>query len=68
MTTDNFCFYLQNRQFQTKQEVDSTVILPPLVFPGTGLKSYDQFHVMAPSCEGTEVASNISSLLLKIPK
>jgi hypothetical protein len=37
MTTDNFCFYLQNRLIQTsqtpvKQEVNSTVILPPLVF------------------------------------
>ncbi len=35
MTTDNFCFYLQNRLIQTvKQEVNGTVILPPLVFPG----------------------------------
>jgi hypothetical protein len=34
MTTDNFCFYLQNRLIQTsKQEVNGTVILPPLVFP-----------------------------------
>jgi hypothetical protein len=33
MTTDNFCCYLQNRLIQTKQEVNSTVILPPLVFP-----------------------------------
>ncbi len=31
MTTDNFCFYLQNRLIN--QEVNSTVILPPLVFP-----------------------------------
>jgi hypothetical protein len=34
MTTDNFCFYLQNRLSQTKQGVNGTVILPPLVFPG----------------------------------
>ncbi len=34
MTTDNFCFYLQNRLFQTGgQEVNGTVIFPPLVFP-----------------------------------
>ncbi len=34
MTTDNFCFYLQNKLIQTSQkEVNSTVILPPLVFP-----------------------------------
>ncbi len=34
MTTDNFCFYLQNRLIQTSQtEVKSTVILPSLVFP-----------------------------------
>ncbi len=37
MTTDNFCFYLQNRLIKpVKQEVNSTVILPPLVFPGRG--------------------------------
>jgi hypothetical protein len=37
MTTDNFCFYLQNRLIQTsqKKEVNGTVIFPPLVFPGT---------------------------------
>jgi hypothetical protein len=29
MTTGNFCFYLQNRLILT-QEVNSTVILPPL--------------------------------------
>jgi len=35
MTTDNFCFYLQNRLIQTShQEVNGTVILSPLVFPG----------------------------------
>ncbi len=33
-TTDNFCFYLQNRLIQTKQEANGTMILPPLVFPG----------------------------------
>jgi hypothetical protein len=34
MTTDNFCFYLQNRLIKpVKQEVNGTVILPPLVFP-----------------------------------
>jgi hypothetical protein len=34
MTPDNFCFYLQNSQSKpVKQEVNSTVILPPLVFP-----------------------------------
>jgi hypothetical protein len=32
MKTDNFCFYLQNRK-PVKQEVNGTVILPPLVFP-----------------------------------
>ncbi len=37
MTTDNFCFYLQSSLFQTsQQEVNSTVILPPLVFPASG--------------------------------
>jgi len=35
MTTDNFCFYLQNRLIKPdKQEANGTVILPPLVFPG----------------------------------
>jgi hypothetical protein len=34
MRTEIFCFYLQNRQFKpVKQEVNGTVILPPLVFP-----------------------------------
>jgi hypothetical protein len=34
MTTNNFCFNLQNRLIQTsKKEVNGTVILPPLVFP-----------------------------------
>jgi hypothetical protein len=38
MKTDNFCFYLQNRLIQTSQTgVNSTVILPPSVFPGTGI-------------------------------
>jgi hypothetical protein len=32
MTTDNLCFYLQNRLIQTSQ-TGGTVILPPLVFP-----------------------------------
>ncbi len=37
MTTDNFCFYLQNSLFQTsQQEVNSTVILLALVFPASG--------------------------------
>jgi len=31
MTTDNFCFYLQNRLIQTSQTG------PPLVFPGSSL-------------------------------
>jgi hypothetical protein len=35
MTTDNFCFYLQNRP--VKPEVNGTVILPPLVFPSLTL-------------------------------
>ncbi len=35
MTTDNFCFYLQNRLIQ---EVNGTVILPPLVFPGQAIR------------------------------
>jgi hypothetical protein len=35
MTTDNFCFYLQNRLAKpVKQEANGTVILPPLVFSG----------------------------------
>jgi hypothetical protein len=40
MTTDNFCFYLQNRLFQTSQTGgQGTVILPPLAFPAyTGKK------------------------------
>ncbi len=37
MTTDNFCFYLQDRlktgSKPVKQEVNGTMILPPLVFP-----------------------------------
>jgi hypothetical protein len=32
MTTDNFCFYLQNRLIQTS-ETRGTVTLPPLVIP-----------------------------------
>ncbi len=33
-TTDNFCFYLQNRHPKpVKQEVNSTVILPPFSIP-----------------------------------
>jgi len=37
MTTDNFCFYLQNiKSKQAKQEVNCTLILPPLVFPLQG--------------------------------
>jgi hypothetical protein len=36
MTTDNFCFYLQYRLSRpVKQEVNSTGILPPFVFPGS---------------------------------
>jgi hypothetical protein len=47
MTTDNFCFYLQNTLIQTSQtggdvkdvvrdvrDIVRDVILPPLVFPG----------------------------------
>ncbi len=38
MTTDNLCFYMQNRLIKSvKQEVNGTVILPPLVFPSTAL-------------------------------
>jgi hypothetical protein len=34
MTTDNFCFYLQNGKSKpVKEEVNGTVILPLLVFP-----------------------------------
>jgi len=43
MTTDNFCFYLQNRLIQTSQTVGQqySVILPPLVFPaGTNALAY----------------------------
>jgi hypothetical protein len=39
MTTDNFCFYLQNKP--VKQEVNGTVILPPLVFP---VKNYEMLN------------------------
>ncbi len=36
MTTVIFCLYLQTDYSKpAKQEVDGTVILPPLVFPGT---------------------------------
>ncbi len=36
MTTEIFCFYLQNRLIQlVKQEVNGTVIRPPFVFPAT---------------------------------
>jgi hypothetical protein len=38
MTTDYLCFYFQNRLIQTSQtEVNSSVILPPLVFPDMGV-------------------------------
>jgi hypothetical protein len=41
MTTDNFCFYLQNRLIQTSQlEVNGSVILPCLVFPGVRVVNY----------------------------
>jgi len=44
VTTDNFCFYLQNRLIQpVKQEVNTTGILPPLVFPGNNLVTTDNF-------------------------
>jgi hypothetical protein len=46
MTTDNFCFYLQNRQIQTSQirgqwNSDTS----PLVFPGSILGSKYQTRV-----------------------
>ena len=35
MTTDNFCFVCKTDYSKpVKREVNSTVILPPLVFPG----------------------------------
>jgi hypothetical protein len=38
MTTDHFCFHLQNRLIHTSQEeVNSTVILPPLAFPASSI-------------------------------
>ncbi len=40
MTTDNLCLYLQNRLIQTKQEVNSTVKLPSLVFPVRSFVNY----------------------------
>jgi hypothetical protein len=41
MTTDNFCFYLQNRLIQASQlEVNGTVILRPLVFLGVMVVNY----------------------------
>jgi hypothetical protein len=37
MTTDNFCFHLQNRQIQTSQTGGQWYSdTSPLVFPGTG--------------------------------
>jgi hypothetical protein len=38
MTTDIFCFYLQNGLIQTSQ-TGGQVILPPLVFPGPSFAS-----------------------------
>ena len=37
MTTGNFCFFICKTDYSkpVKQEVSGTVILPPLVFPGT---------------------------------
>jgi hypothetical protein len=39
MTTDNFCFYFQNRLIQTGQTGDQwySDTSPPLVFPGCGV-------------------------------
>jgi hypothetical protein len=37
VTTHKFCFYLQNKSKPVKQEVNCTLILPPLVFPGQGV-------------------------------
>jgi hypothetical protein len=45
MTTDIFCFYLQNSLIQTsQQEVNGTVIRPPLVFPGSILLTFCEVY------------------------
>jgi hypothetical protein len=48
MTTDIFCFYLRNRLIQSvKREVNSTVILPTLVFPDETLpKLYSNINIL----------------------
>jgi hypothetical protein len=39
MTTENFCFVCKtDKSKPVKQEVNGTVILPPLVFPGRGIQ------------------------------
>jgi len=51
MTTDYFCFYLQNRLSKpVKQEVNCTVILPPLVFPALAYINcgYKKFYNICP--------------------
>jgi hypothetical protein len=53
MITDTFCFYLQNRLIQTsQQEVNGTMILPPLVFSGTGVP-HDDHDVPIVICYST---------------
>jgi hypothetical protein len=51
MTTDNFCSNLQNRLIQTKQEVNGTVILPPLVFPVEVVSGELGVMILHPSME-----------------
>jgi hypothetical protein len=46
MTTDNFCFHLQNRLIQTGQTGGQMYSdTPPLAFPGKGL-TYDRQNVL----------------------
>ncbi len=40
MTTDNFCFYLQNRLIQTSQTGQSYSDTSPLVFPEEILETF----------------------------
>jgi hypothetical protein len=48
MTTDNFCFYLQNRLIQTSQTGGQQYsVLPPLVFPGKS-KAYSVYRKVEP--------------------
>jgi hypothetical protein len=59
MTADNFCFYLQKRLTkQVKQEVNGTVILPPLVFPGYIYKAFTSIVVVSLTLQTCNVLFN----------